>query len=58
MDNGRIAVRVVARHVVRGRPRRGGGFMPSAFLRDGDDVYRTYSTTARGVDRPQHPTYG
>jgi predicted dithiol-disulfide oxidoreductase (DUF899 family) len=26
-------------------------FMLSAFLRDGDDVYRTYSTTARGVDR-------
>ncbi|MFE9694713.1 DUF899 family protein [Micromonospora sp. NPDC005806] len=23
-----------------------GGFMLSAFLRDGDDVYRTYSTTA------------
>jgi predicted dithiol-disulfide oxidoreductase (DUF899 family) len=29
----------------------GGGFMLSAFLRDGEDVYRTYSTTARGVDR-------
>jgi predicted dithiol-disulfide oxidoreductase (DUF899 family) len=29
----------------------GGGFMLSVFLRDGDDVYRTYSTTARGVDR-------
>ncbi|MFG1707780.1 DUF899 domain-containing protein [Nonomuraea sp. M3C6] len=29
----------------------GGGFMLSAFLRDGDDVYRTYSTTSRGVDR-------
>jgi predicted dithiol-disulfide oxidoreductase (DUF899 family) len=28
-----------------------GGFMLSAFLRDGDEVYRTYSTTARGVDR-------
>lgn len=28
-----------------------GGFMLSVFLRDGDDVYRTYSTTARGVDR-------
>jgi predicted dithiol-disulfide oxidoreductase (DUF899 family) len=27
------------------------GFMLSLFLRDGDDVYRTYSTTARGVDR-------
>jgi predicted dithiol-disulfide oxidoreductase (DUF899 family) len=27
------------------------GFMLSMFLRDGDDVYRTYSTTARGVDR-------
>ena len=29
----------------------GGGFMLSMFLRDGDDVCRTYSTTARGVDR-------
>jgi predicted dithiol-disulfide oxidoreductase (DUF899 family) len=29
----------------------GGGFMLSVFLRDGDDVYRTYSTTQRGVDR-------
>ena len=29
----------------------GQGFMLSAFLRDGDDVYRTYNTTARGVDR-------
>jgi predicted dithiol-disulfide oxidoreductase (DUF899 family) len=28
-----------------------GGFMLSMFLRDGDDLYRTYSTTARGVDR-------
>jgi predicted dithiol-disulfide oxidoreductase (DUF899 family) len=28
-----------------------GGFMLSAFLRDGEDVYRTYCTTARGVDR-------
>jgi predicted dithiol-disulfide oxidoreductase (DUF899 family) len=28
-----------------------GGFMLSVFLRDGDDVYLTYSTTARGVDR-------
>jgi len=27
------------------------GFMLSTFLRDGDDVYRTYCTTARGVDR-------
>ena len=26
-------------------------FMLSMFLRDGDEVYRTYSTTARGVDR-------
>jgi len=26
-------------------------FMVSVFLRDGEDVYRTYSTTARGVDR-------
>jgi predicted dithiol-disulfide oxidoreductase (DUF899 family) len=29
----------------------GGGFVLSMFLRDGTDVYRTYSTTARGVDR-------
>jgi len=29
----------------------GGGFMLSVFLRDGDDIYRTYNTTARGVDR-------
>ena len=29
----------------------GDGFMLSVFLRDGEDVYRTYSTTARGVDR-------
>jgi predicted dithiol-disulfide oxidoreductase (DUF899 family) len=29
----------------------GRGFMLTAFLRDGDEVYRTYSTTARGVDR-------
>jgi predicted dithiol-disulfide oxidoreductase (DUF899 family) len=27
------------------------GFMLSVFLRDGTDVFRTYSTTARGVDR-------
>jgi predicted dithiol-disulfide oxidoreductase (DUF899 family) len=26
-------------------------FMLSMFLRDGTDIYRTYSTTARGVDR-------
>ncbi|MBP0452965.1 DUF899 domain-containing protein [Kitasatospora sp. RG8] len=29
----------------------GGGFLLSVFLRDGDDVYRTYSTYSRGVDR-------
>jgi predicted dithiol-disulfide oxidoreductase (DUF899 family) len=29
----------------------GRGFMLSVFLRDGGDVYRTYSTTSRGVDR-------
>lgn len=28
-----------------------GGFLLSAFLRDGERVYRTYSTTSRGVDR-------
>jgi predicted dithiol-disulfide oxidoreductase (DUF899 family) len=27
------------------------GFMLNVFLRDGDNVYRTYATTARGVDR-------
>jgi predicted dithiol-disulfide oxidoreductase (DUF899 family) len=29
----------------------GDGFLLSVFLRDGDEVYRTYSTTRRGVDR-------
>ncbi|GAA1510973.1 DUF899 family protein [Sphaerisporangium rubeum] len=29
----------------------GGGFMLTVFLRDGDDIYRTYNTTSRGVDR-------
>jgi predicted dithiol-disulfide oxidoreductase (DUF899 family) len=29
----------------------GGGFMLTLFFRDGDEVYRTYNTTARGVDR-------
>lgn len=29
----------------------GVGFMLSVFLRDGENVYRTYSTTSRGVDR-------
>jgi predicted dithiol-disulfide oxidoreductase (DUF899 family) len=29
----------------------GTGFMLSVFLRTGEDVYRTYGTTARGVDR-------
>jgi predicted dithiol-disulfide oxidoreductase (DUF899 family) len=28
-----------------------GGFMINVFLRDGDDVYRTYNTTGRGCDR-------
>ncbi len=28
-----------------------GGFRLSVFLRDGEDVYLTYGTTARGVDR-------
>ena len=27
------------------------GFMLNLFFTDGEDVYRTYSTTARGVDR-------
>ncbi len=29
----------------------GRGFALNVFLRDGEDVYRTYSTKARGVDR-------
>jgi predicted dithiol-disulfide oxidoreductase (DUF899 family) len=29
----------------------GGSFLLSVFFRDGDQVFRTYSTTARGVDR-------
>jgi predicted dithiol-disulfide oxidoreductase (DUF899 family) len=29
----------------------GGGFMLSMFLRDRDEVYRTWNTTSRGVDR-------
>jgi predicted dithiol-disulfide oxidoreductase (DUF899 family) len=29
----------------------GDGFLLSVFLKDGTDLYRTYSTTARGVDR-------
>ncbi len=29
----------------------GGGFGLSVFLRDGGDVYRTYYTAGRGVDR-------
>jgi predicted dithiol-disulfide oxidoreductase (DUF899 family) len=29
----------------------GRGFMLTVFLRDGSDVYRTYNTTSRGVDR-------
>jgi predicted dithiol-disulfide oxidoreductase (DUF899 family) len=28
-----------------------GGFMFTAFLRDGEEIYRTYNTTGRGVDR-------
>jgi predicted dithiol-disulfide oxidoreductase (DUF899 family) len=27
------------------------GFMLSVFLRDGDDIYRTWNTASRGVDR-------
>ncbi|GAA3015144.1 DUF899 domain-containing protein [Actinokineospora diospyrosa] len=29
----------------------GGGFALSVLLRDGDEVFRSYTTTARGVDR-------
>jgi predicted dithiol-disulfide oxidoreductase (DUF899 family) len=28
-----------------------GGFMLTLFMKDGHDVFRTYNTTARGVDR-------
>ena len=28
----------------------GGGFLLNALLRDGDEVYRTYTTGSRGVD--------
>jgi predicted dithiol-disulfide oxidoreductase (DUF899 family) len=30
---------------------QGGGFAVSVLLRDGDEYFRTYSTTGRGVDR-------
>jgi hypothetical protein len=29
----------------------GSGFLLNAFLRDGDEIYRTYTTGSRGVDR-------
>lgn len=29
----------------------GGGFVLSAFIRDGDSIYRSYNTHSRGVDR-------
>ena len=29
----------------------GGGFLLSVFLRDGQDVYRTYTTTSRGIKK-------
>ncbi|WP_367128532.1 DUF899 family protein [Saccharothrix sp. HUAS TT1] len=29
----------------------GRGFMLTTFLRDGDDVYRAYSTTSRGIEK-------
>ena len=29
----------------------GGGFLLNALLRDGEEVYRTYTTGSRGVDR-------
>ncbi len=32
----------------------GGGFALNVFLRDGDRVYRTYSTTSRGVEQVSH----
>jgi predicted dithiol-disulfide oxidoreductase (DUF899 family) len=34
----------------------GGGFLLSVFLRDGDEVYRTYSTTQRGSTGWSSPT--
>ena len=46
------AVLLLARHVVLRRLRCArGGFLLNAFLRDGDEVYRTYTTGSRGVDR-------
>jgi predicted dithiol-disulfide oxidoreductase (DUF899 family) len=32
-----------------------GGFLLTIFMRNGQDVYRTYSTTGRGVDRMLFP---
>ncbi|GGF28493.1 DUF899 domain-containing protein [Williamsia phyllosphaerae] len=32
----------------------GGGFALNVFLRDGDRVFRTYSTTSRGVEQAAH----
>jgi predicted dithiol-disulfide oxidoreductase (DUF899 family) len=32
----------------------GGGFQVNVFLRDGDDVYRTYNTQGRGVEQLTH----
>ncbi|PIJ05995.1 hypothetical protein BMH30_14425, partial [Leucobacter sp. OLES1] len=32
----------------------GGGFALNVFLRDGDTVYRTWSTTSRGVEQVAH----
>ena len=34
-----------------------GGFAVNVFLRDGDDVYRTWTTTGRGVEQLTH-TFG
>jgi predicted dithiol-disulfide oxidoreductase (DUF899 family) len=32
----------------------GGGFALNVFLRDGEDVYRTWTTTSRGVEQVSH----
>jgi predicted dithiol-disulfide oxidoreductase (DUF899 family) len=29
----------------------GDGFLLSVFLRDGENIYRTYTTTSRGIDK-------
>ena len=46
------AVLLLARHhVLRRLRRRTAASCSALFLRDGDEVFRTYTTTSRGVDR-------